>query len=100
MLSHVRLCALKGVRHPTKSKLDTDNVHTHSVGAKGTVQRRKISYLIRSLWHTFGPRKKLSTPFDPSNKEVRFTRNNLWARPGPEKGLLLIGITEQAKVRL
>ena len=62
-------------------------------------QRRHFLYIIRSLWHLYGPRRKLNTEFKPSSSEVRFTKDNVWARAGPEQGTLLFGITEQAKVR-
>lgn len=66
---------------------------------KNRIQTRKIFYVFNSLWNLYGPRKKKSTPFEPGNTEVRYTRDNVWVRVGHENGTILIGITEQAKVR-
>lgn len=79
-------------------KRNTTLVHTQR-SQKNGLQTRKLFYLFNSLWNLYGPRKKKSTPFKPGSPEVRYTKDNVWVRAGHQNGILLVGITEQAKVR-
>ena len=63
-------------------------------------QRRRIFSIAKAALKRWGPWKRPSSPFKPDNREVRYTKHNLWARPGPVEGTLLVGVTDQAKVCL
>ena len=63
-------------------------------------QTRAIFGSVKSrLKRWLGPERE-RIPLVPSGSAVLFSENNLWARAGPSEGSILIGLTEEAKVRL